>query len=73
MTGGKGGDKTKETIVTKTEDVATDRDEEIVNMVAYDLENTSTETINRQIVALNTEVLKQPTKDYIFKHCISKK
>jgi len=31
-------------------------------MVAYDLENTSTETINRQIVALNTEVLKQPTK-----------
>jgi len=62
MTGGKGGDKTKETIVTKTEDVATDRDEEIVNMVAYDLENTSTETINRQIVALNTEVLKQPTK-----------
>jgi peptidoglycan hydrolase-like protein with peptidoglycan-binding domain len=67
MTGGKRNgdkytDKTKETIVTKTEDVATDKDEEIVNMVTYDLENTGTETINRQIVALNQEVLKQPTK-----------
>ena len=31
-------------------------------MVTYDLENTGTETINRQIVALNQEVLKQPTK-----------
>ena len=64
MTGGKNKtvvDKTKETIVTK--DQATEKDEEYVNMVDYDLENTNTKVIDRQIIALNTEVLKQPTKE----------
>ena len=61
MTGGKrNGDKYKETIITK--DQATEKDEEDIDMVAYELENTNTEIIDKQIIALNTEVLKQPTK-----------
>lgn len=54
-------------VVTQVEtQVATDADEENVNLVAYEMEQTNTEIVDNQINQLNAAIAKQPTK----KKCI---
>ena len=57
----------KVTTIKKTEEVATDKDEENVNLVAYEMEQTNTEIIDNQINQLNAAIAEQPTK----KKCIA--
>tara|TARA_R110002020_G_scaffold59414_4_gene162005 strand:+ start:17897 stop:19825 length:1929 start_codon:yes stop_codon:yes gene_type:complete len=57
-----GGSKEKVTTIKKTEEVATDKDEENVNLVAYEMEQTNSEIVDNQINQLNKAIANQPTK-----------
>jgi len=58
-----GSTPTKPTNTKPTKQTATNEDEEIINMIAYDMEQTNTEIVNQQIEQLNIAVANQPTKE----------
>jgi len=54
--------KPEKVVTTEKTQVATDKDEENVNLVAYEMEQTNTEIVDNQINQLNAAIAKQPTK-----------